>query len=122
MHAQMSPLTRSSAGGLSVSSRAARDYMRELPFDLHSALGRQDTNVVHGWSRRVNEYLLEDQSASRYEGGANAEAAQILLFDHAHEPWSREHGRPGHRLPLGRQAQGRGSVRRRVRRTLVAVG
>ena len=45
--------------------RAAKDFMRELPFDLRFELGSQQVHLVHGSPRKVNEYLFEDKPPSR---------------------------------------------------------
>ena len=44
-------------------SRASKDFMRKLPFDLHFQLGEQRVRLVHGSPRKVNEYLFEDKPA-----------------------------------------------------------
>jgi predicted phosphodiesterase len=66
--------------------------MRELPFDLHFAVGSTDVHLVHGSPRKVNEYLFEDKPASLYERLAAAETDQVLIFGHTHVPWVRDYG------------------------------
>jgi putative phosphoesterase len=70
----------------------SKAFMRELPFDLRFDVGGQSVHLVHGSSRKVNEYLFEDKPASLYERLAAAEEADILVFGHTHKPWLHEYG------------------------------
>jgi len=70
----------------------SKDFMRELPFDLHLELGGVPVHLVHGSPRKVNEYLFEDKPASLYERLAGAEDARLLVFGHTHKPWVHEYG------------------------------
>jgi len=74
------------------SDRAAKDFMRELPFDLRFPVGSVGVHLVHGSPRKVNEYLFEDKPASLYERLADAEKDSVLVFGHTHKPWVREYG------------------------------
>lgn len=71
---------------------AAKDFMRELPFDLRFEVGGAAVHLVHGSPRRVNEYLFEDKPASLYERLAAAENADVLVFGHTHKPWIADFG------------------------------
>ena len=77
---------------LAHTSEASKDFMRELPFDLHFPIGERDVHLVHGSPRKVNEYLFEDKPARLYERLAAAESDQVLVFGHTHKPWVREYG------------------------------
>ena len=66
---------------------ASKDFMRELPFDLHFTVGETPVHLVHGSPRKVNEYLFEDKPASLYERLARAEPHSALVFGHTHKPW-----------------------------------
>jgi putative phosphoesterase len=77
---------------LAHTDRAAKDFMRELPFDLRFDVGSRSVHLVHGSPRRVNEYLFEDKPTSLYERLAAAESDDVLVFGHTHKPWVREHG------------------------------
>src|ERR687896_408042 len=77
---------------LAHTDRAAKDFMRELPFDLRFDVGATAMHLVHGSPRKVNEYLFEDKPASLYERLAAGEEADVLVFGHTHKPWVREHG------------------------------
>ena len=77
---------------LAHTDQAAKDFMRELPFDLRFEVGATAVHLVHGSPRKVNEYLFEDKPASLYERLAAAERADVLVFGHTHKPWVREHG------------------------------
>jgi putative phosphoesterase len=70
----------------------SKDWMRELPFDLHFRVGDTSVHLVHGSPRKVNEYLFEDKPASLYERLAAAEDDDVLVFGHTHKPWVREYG------------------------------
>jgi putative phosphoesterase len=77
---------------LANTDQAAKDFMRELPFELRVDVGGTAVHLVHGSPRKVNEYLFEDKPASLYERLAAAEQADVLVFGHTHKPWVREHG------------------------------
>jgi putative phosphoesterase len=66
---------------------AAKDFMRELSFDLRFEVGDRSVHLVHGSPRKVNEYLFEDKPASLYERLARAEESDVLVFGHTHKPW-----------------------------------
>src|SRR5918996_958084 len=77
---------------LAHTDQAAKDFMRELPFDLRFEVSGTAVHLVHGSPRKVNEYLFEDKPASLYERLAAAETDQALVFGHTHKPWVREFG------------------------------
>ncbi len=77
---------------LAHTSQESKDFMRDLPFDLHFAVGGVDVHLVHGSPRKVNEYLFEDKPASLYERLAAAEDDPVLVFGHTHKPWTHEYG------------------------------
>jgi putative phosphoesterase len=76
---------------LAHTDRRAKDFMRDLPFDLRFEVGEKAIHLVHGSPRKVNEYLFEDKPDSLYERLAAAEEADVLVFGHTHKPWVREH-------------------------------
>ncbi len=77
---------------LAHTDQASKDFMRDLPFDLHFAVGTTDVHLVHGSPRKVNEYLFEDKPARLYERLAAAETDPVLVFGHTHKPWVHEYG------------------------------
>jgi putative phosphoesterase len=77
---------------LANTGQAAKDFMRELPFDLRFDVGRTPVHLVHGSPRKVNEYLFEDKPARLYERLAAVEQADVLVFGHTHKPWIRDFG------------------------------
>jgi putative phosphoesterase len=77
---------------LAHTGRAAKDYLRGLPFDLRFTVGERRVHLVHGSPRKVNEYLFEDKPASLYERLAAAEADDVLVFGHTHRPWIHDFG------------------------------
>ena len=83
---------QSVAWTLQHTDRAAKDFMRELPFDLRFALGDRQAHLVHGSPRKVNEYLFEDKPARLYERLAALEHADALVFGHTHKPWTHTFG------------------------------
>jgi putative phosphoesterase len=83
---------QSVAWTLEHTEQPAKDFMRELPFDLRFQVASIDVHLVHGSPRKVNEYLFEDKPASLYERLAAAESAQALVFGHTHKPWVHEFG------------------------------
>ncbi len=83
---------RSVAWTLANTDQHAKDFMRELPFDLRFELGEVPIHLVHGSPRKVNEYLFEDKPASLYERLAASEEAQVMVFGHTHRPWIGTYG------------------------------
>jgi putative phosphoesterase len=83
---------QSVAWTLEHTGQGAKDFMRELPFDLHFTLGEVSIHLVHGSPRRVNEYLFQDKPARLYERLAAAESGRVLAFGHTHKPWVHEFG------------------------------
>jgi putative phosphoesterase len=75
---------------LANTGKAAKDFMRDLPFDLRFDIGGTSVRLVHGSPRKVNEYLFEDKPDSLYERLARAEDADVLVFGHTHKPWIRD--------------------------------
>jgi putative phosphoesterase len=72
--------------------QSAKDFMRELPFDLRLEVGDHGVHLVHGSPRKVNEYLFEDKPARLYERLAAAETDAVLVFGHTHKPWIHDFG------------------------------
>jgi putative phosphoesterase len=77
---------------LAHTDQRAKDFMRELPFDLRFEVGEVPIHLVHGSPRKVNEYLFEDKPARLYERLARAEEARVLVFGHTHKPWIHSYG------------------------------
>ena len=73
-------------------SRASKDFMRELPFDLRFELGGKRVLLVHGSPRKVNEYLFEDKPAKTFERIAAGADCDVMVFGHTHKPWIHEYG------------------------------
>ncbi len=70
----------------------AKDFMRELPFDLRFELGGKRIRLVHGSPRKVNEYLFEDKPARTFDRIAALADCDVLVFGHTHKPWVHEYG------------------------------
>lgn len=77
---------------LAHTDRAAKDFMRTLPFDLRLRVGEAGVHLVHGSPRKVNEYLFADKPARLYERLAAAETGAALVFGHTHKPWVHDYG------------------------------
>jgi putative phosphoesterase len=77
---------------LAHTDRRAKDFMRELPFDLRVDLGGKRIRLVHGSPRKVNEYLFEDKPARLYERLAGQAECDVLVFGHTHKPWIHVYG------------------------------
>jgi putative phosphoesterase len=77
---------------LANTDQRSKDFMRELPFDLHFTVGQHKVHLVHGSPRKVNEYLFEDKPASLYERLAGIEDDDVLVFGHTHKPWVHDFG------------------------------
>jgi putative phosphoesterase len=77
---------------LAHTDQPAKDFMRDLPFDLRFSVGGTAVHLVHGSPRKVNEYLFEDKPARLYERLAAGEDADVLVFGHTHKPWIHEYG------------------------------
>jgi putative phosphoesterase len=71
--------------------QTSKDWMRELPLDLHFTVSATKVHLVHGSPRKVNEYLFDDKPASLYERLAAAERDDVLVFGHTHKPWVHEY-------------------------------
>jgi putative phosphoesterase len=77
---------------LAHTDRRAKDFMRELPFDLRFELAGKRIRLVHGSPRKVNEYLFEDKPARTFERIAALADCDVLVFGHTHKPWVHEYG------------------------------
>jgi len=77
---------------LANTDQRSKDFMRDLPFDLHFTVGEHTVHLVHGSPRKVNEYLFADKPASLYERLAGNESDDVLVFGHTHKPWVHDFG------------------------------
>lgn len=83
---------QSVAWTLEHTDQRAKDFMRELPFDLRFELGERRVRLVHGSPRKVNEYLFEDKPARLFERIAADADCDVLVFGHTHKPWIHSYG------------------------------
>jgi putative phosphoesterase len=72
--------------------RAAKDFMRALPFETRFELAGKRVRLAHGSPRKVNEYLFEDRPARTFERIAARADCDVLVFGHTHQPWVHEYG------------------------------
>jgi putative phosphoesterase len=77
---------------LAHTNQHAKEFMRELPFDLRFDLAAKRVRLVHGSPRTVNEYLFEDKPARTFERIAALADCDVLVFGHTHKPWIHEYG------------------------------
>ncbi|MGZ4302157.1 MAG: metallophosphoesterase family protein [Gaiellaceae bacterium] len=77
---------------LTHTSRRAKAFMREFPFDLRFELANKRIRLVHGSPRKVNEYLFEDKPARTFERIAAMADCEVLVFGHTHKPWVHRYG------------------------------
>jgi len=77
---------------LARTDQRAKDFMRDLPFDLRFSVGERRVRLVHGSPRKVNEYLFEDKPARTFERIAAGADSDVLVFGHTHQPWVHEYG------------------------------
>ena len=77
---------------LANTSREAKAFMHDLPFDLRFALGGKQVRLLHGSPRKVNEYLFEYKPARTFERIAALAECDLLVFGHTHKPWVHEYG------------------------------
>jgi putative phosphoesterase len=77
---------------LAHTNQQAKDFMRELPFDLRFELAGKRVRLVHGSPRKVNEYLFEDKPARTFGRIAALADCDVLVFGHTHKPWMHEYG------------------------------
>ena len=70
----------------------AKDFMRELPFDLRFEVG-DELRASGPWLAAQGERVpVRGQAGPLYERLARAEQADTLVFGHTHKPWVREYG------------------------------
>jgi putative phosphoesterase len=77
---------------LTHTTRRAKDFMCNLPFDLRFELAGKRVRLVHGSPRKVNEYLFEDKPTRTFERIAALADCDVLVFGHTHKPWIHEYG------------------------------
>ncbi|MHB1345545.1 MAG: metallophosphoesterase family protein [Thermoleophilia bacterium] len=64
-------------------------WLRGCPRELRIDAGGLRLRLVHGSTRRINEYLLADRDERTYHRLAAQVDADVLLFGHTHVPWHR---------------------------------
>ncbi|MPZ24604.1 MAG: YfcE family phosphodiesterase, partial [Dehalococcoidia bacterium] len=77
---------------LEQTNQRAKDFMRELAFDLRFELAGRRVRLVHGSPRKVNEYLFADKPVKTFERIAAGAECDVLVFGHTHRPWIHEYG------------------------------
>jgi predicted phosphodiesterase len=76
---------------LAKTSRANREWMRELPGQRRLTLGNKCLLLCHGSPRRINEFLWESTTSSHFlEYLADRHAAEIILATHTGIKWQRK--------------------------------
>ena len=78
---------------LAHTDQASKDFMRELPFDLHFQVGADATST---WStaRRARSTSTCSRTSRRgcTSGSPRPRRDKVLVFGHTHKPWVHEYG------------------------------
>jgi putative phosphoesterase len=64
-------------------------YLRTLLPEIRFEAEGKRFRLVHGSPRRMNEYLFEDRDARSLARIAAIADADVLIFGHTHQPWTR---------------------------------
>ena len=80
-----------------------KGFLNKLPFEIHLKLGGLNVRLVHGSTRRINEYLYEDRPGRSLERLFDGTDFDVIVCGHTHKPYHRV-------LPSGRQVINAGSV------------
>ncbi|NLG28539.1 MAG: metallophosphoesterase family protein [Chloroflexi bacterium] len=63
--------------------------LRALLPSLRLTWGERSALLVHGSPRKINEYVYADRPEASLERIAASASANVLVFGHTHQPWSR---------------------------------
>ena len=84
---------RSVAWTLDNTVQASKDFMRELPFELHFPVGEHRRASRARLAAQGQRVPLRGQArAACTSGSPAAETDQVLVFGHTHKPWVHEYG------------------------------
>lgn len=81
-------------------SEENKGYLRNLPYEIRLEIGNKKLLVVHGSSKRLNEYLHKDISDDYLEALLNEEEVDVLICGHTHVPYHKEL-KSGHIINVG---------------------
>ena len=70
----------------------SKDFMRELPFDLHFAVGEQRHPPGARLAAQGQRVPLRGQAGAPVRAPRAGEKDDVLVFGHTHKPWVHEYG------------------------------
>jgi putative phosphoesterase len=67
-----------------------KEFLRNLPTEIHLKIGKYSIKFVHGSPRRLNEYLHEDISDEYLKELLAESQADVLICGHTHIPYHKK--------------------------------
>lgn len=71
-------------------SEENKEFLRNLPSEIHFKIGKYSIKFVHGSPRRLNEYLCEDISDEYLKELLAESRADVLICGHTHIPYHKK--------------------------------
>jgi putative phosphoesterase len=65
-------------------------FLKTLVKEIRFAADGRRILLVHGSPRKMNEYLFEDRAISSFQRLAAASNADVIVFGHTHQPYTKE--------------------------------
>lgn len=78
-----------------------KEFLRNLPTEIHFKAGKYAVKFVHGSPRRLNEYLCEDISDEYLKELLAESKAEVLICGHTHIPYHKRLGDGKHVINAG---------------------
>ncbi len=73
-------------------SKAYETYLRTLPSKLELEIAHKKLLMIHGTPDAVDEHLYHDTPEERFQELAKTAGADIIVFDHSHEQFTKKAG------------------------------
>ena len=73
-------------------TKSYETYLRSLPTKFELEIAHKKLLMVHGTPDAVNEHLYQDTSEEKFEELAKTSAADIIVFGHSHEQFTKKAG------------------------------
>ncbi|MCL6561154.1 MAG: metallophosphatase family protein [Firmicutes bacterium] len=67
-----------------------KEFLRNLPEEIHFNIGKYGIKIVHGSPRRLNEYLCEDISNEYLKELLTESHSDVLICGHTHIPYHKK--------------------------------